>query len=226
MLAARRLLARQQTSAAMSYQSINPYTAETLKTYPEISDAQLEKAIATAHASYKSWRALKFSERAAVMLKAAELLRLRVDEFAGFMTQDMGKLIAESKGEVLLSADIIEYHAKHADRFLEPLHLAPEFGTASIESSALGVLFGVQPWNFPYYQLARFAAPNMMAGNVVMVKHAGCVPQCAVAFEKLFIDSGAQAGIYTNLFISYPQVEAVIADVRIKGVALTGSVST
>ncbi len=208
----------------MSYQSINPYTAEILKTYPEITDKQLEQSIVTAHQSYQAWRALKFSERAAIMLKAASLLRSRVDEFASYMTLDMGKLIAESRGEVELSAAILEYYAKHAEQFLEPLHLAPEHGTASVESSPVGVLFGVQPWNFPYYQLARFAAPNIMAGNVVMVKHAGCVPQCALAFEKLFIDAGAPVGVYTNLFISYPQVEIVIADVRIKGVALTGSV--
>ena len=208
----------------MSYQSVNPYTAEALKTFPEISDSQLQREITLAQASYLSWRALKFSERSAIMLKAAAMLRWRVDEFAGFMTTEMGKLIEESRGEVMLSADIIEYYAKHAERFLEPHHLAPEHGAARVESSALGVLFGVQPWNFPYYQLARFAAPNLMAGNVVMIKHAGCVPQCALAFAKLFVEAGAPAGVYTNLFISYSQVEAVIADVRIKGVALTGSV--
>ena len=208
----------------MSYQSVNPYTAETLKTFPEISDSQLQRDIALAQSSFLKWRALKFSERAAIMLKAAAMLRWRVDEFAALMTLEMGKLIAESRGEVMLSADIIEYYAKHADRFLETQHLAPEHGSASVESSAIGVLFGVQPWNFPYYQLARFAAPNLMAGNVVMIKHSGSVPQCAMAFAQLFIDAGAPAGVYTNLFISYSQVEAVIADVRIKGVALTGSV--
>jgi succinate-semialdehyde dehydrogenase / glutarate-semialdehyde dehydrogenase len=194
----------------MSYQSVNPYTAQTLKTFPEISDAQVENLIATAQVSYLIWRGMKFEERSAILLKAAAMLRWRVDEFARFMTLEMGKLIEESRGEVLLSADIIEYYAKHAERFLEPQHLAPEHGAASVESSPLGVLFGVQPWNFPYYQLARFTAPNLMAGNVVMIKHAGCVPQCALAFAKLFID--------------YAQVETVIADVRIKGVALTGSV--
>ena len=208
----------------MSYQSVNPYNAQILKSFPEISDAQLQNAIATAHTSYLNWRAMKFEERSAILLKAAAMLRWRADEFAGFMSLEMGKLIAEAKGEVMLSADIIEYYAKHAERFLEPQHLAPEHGTASVESASIGVLFGVQPWNFPYYQLARFAAPNLMAGNVVMIKHAGCVPQCALAFEKLFIEAGAPIGVYTNLFISYAQVETVIADVRVKGVALTGSV--
>jgi succinate-semialdehyde dehydrogenase/glutarate-semialdehyde dehydrogenase len=136
----------------------------------------------------------------------------------------MGKLIEEARGEVRLSADIIDYYAKNAERFLAPERLKPDSGEARIESSPFGVLFGVEPWNFPYYQLARFAAPNLMAGNVVMVKHAGCVPQCAVAFEKLWLEAGAPAGAYTNLFISYDQVNRVIDDPRIKGVALTGSV--
>jgi len=123
-----------------------------------------------------------------------------------------------------LSADIIGYYAKNAERFLAPQPLVPNSGEAEIQSCPIGVLFGVEPWNFPYYQLARFAAPNLMAGNVVMVKHAGCVPQCAIAFEKLWREAGAPAGVYTNLLISYDQVNWVIDDPRIKGVALTGSV--
>src|ERR1035437_1164493 len=136
----------------------------------------------------------------------------------------MGKRIEEARGEVALSADIIDYYARNAERFLAPQHLKPRSGKAAVESSPFGVLFGVQPWNFPYYQLARFAAPNLMAGNVVMVKHAGCVPQCAIAFEKLWLEAGAPAGAYTNLLISHDQVSRVIDDPRIKGVALTGSV--
>jgi succinate-semialdehyde dehydrogenase/glutarate-semialdehyde dehydrogenase len=136
----------------------------------------------------------------------------------------MGKLIDQARGEVMLSADIIDYYAKNAERFLAPQHLKPGSGKAVVESSPFGVLFGVQPWNFPYYQLARFAAPNLMAGNVVMVKHAGCVPQCAIAFEKLWREAGAPAGAYTNLLISHDQVNRVIDDPRIKGVALTGGV--
>jgi succinate-semialdehyde dehydrogenase/glutarate-semialdehyde dehydrogenase len=125
---------------------------------------------------------------------------------------------------VALSADILDYYAWNAEDFLAPQTLKPNSGEAVIENTPFGVLFGVQPWNFPYYQLARFAAPNLMAGNVVMVKHAGCVPQCAIAFEKLWRDAGAPAGAYTNLLISHKQVNRVIDDPRIKGVALTGSV--
>jgi succinate-semialdehyde dehydrogenase/glutarate-semialdehyde dehydrogenase len=133
-------------------------------------------------------------------------------------------LIDQARGEVVLSADILEYYAKNAERFLAPQHLDPTSGEAEVESSPFGVLFGVQPWNFPYYQLARFAAPNLMAGNVVMLKHAGCVPQCAIAFERLWLEAGAPMGAYTNLLISHDQVNRVIDDPRIKGVALTGSV--
>jgi len=136
----------------------------------------------------------------------------------------MGKRIDEARGEVALSADILDYYAKNAKRFLAPQRLKPSSGEAEVVSTPLGVLFGVQPWNFPYYQLARFAAPNLMAGNVVMVKHAGCVPQCAIAFEKLWLEAGAPAGAYTNLLISHDQVNQVIDDPRIKGIALTGGV--
>jgi succinate-semialdehyde dehydrogenase/glutarate-semialdehyde dehydrogenase len=159
-----------------------------------------------------------------VVAKAAAIMRARIDEFARPVTLEMGKLIDQARGEVVLSADIIDYYAKNAERFLAPEHLKPSSGEAEVESSPFGVLFGVQPWNFPYYQLARFAAPNLMAGNVVMVKHAGCVPQCAIAFEKLWREGGAPVGAYTNLLISHDQVNRVIDDPRIKGVALTGSV--
>jgi succinate-semialdehyde dehydrogenase/glutarate-semialdehyde dehydrogenase len=209
----------------MSYQSINPATGKALKKFKELTNKQLETALETAEACFETWRFQTFAERAVVVAKAAAILRSRVDEFARPMTLEMGKLIAESRGEVLLSADILDYYAKNAERFLAPQILKPSSGEAVIENTPFGVLFGVQPWNFPYYQLARFAAPNLMAGNVVMVKHAGCVPQCAIAFEKLWREAGAPAGVYTNLIISYDQVNRVIDDPRIEGVALTGSVA-
>jgi succinate-semialdehyde dehydrogenase/glutarate-semialdehyde dehydrogenase len=208
----------------MSYQSINPYNGKVLKTFKELTHKQLESALETAEACFKIWRQKTYAERAVVVAKAAAIMRSRLDEFARPVTLEMGKLIDQARGEVILSADIIDYYAKNAERFLAPQQLKPGSGEAEVESTPFGVLFGVQPWNFPYYQLARFAAPNLMAGNVVMVKHAGCVPQCAIAFEKLWIDAGAPAGAYTNLQISYDQVNQVIDDPRIKGVALTGSV--
>ena len=207
-----------------AYQSVNPYNGKILKTFKELTDTRLEKALKTAAACFENWRQTTFGERAAVAAKAAAILRARVDEFARPVTLEMGKRIEEARSEVALSADIIDYYAVNAERFLAPHPLKPSSGEAVVESSPFGVLFGVQPWNFPYYQLARFAAPNLMAGNVVMVKHAGCVPQCGIAFEKLWLEAGAPAGAYTNLLISHDQVNQVIDDPRIKGVALTGSV--
>lgn len=208
----------------MSYQSVNPSNGKTLTTFEELTDTQLVSALETAEACFETWRHTSFAARATVVTKAAAIMRERVDEFARPVTLEMGKLIEQARGEVALSADILDYYAKNAETFLAPQQLKPSAGEASVESCPFGVLFGVQPWNFPYYQLARFAAPNLMAGNVVMVKHAGCVPQCAIAFEKLWRDAGAPAGAYTNLLISYDQVNRVIDDPRIKGVALTGSV--
>lgn len=208
----------------MTYQSVSPVDGKILETFEELTDKQLDKALETAATCFETWKNRTFAERSAVAAKAAAIMRARVDEFARLVTLEMGKLIDEARGEVALSADIIDYYAKNAERFLAPQHLKPGSGEATVESVPFGVLFGVQPWNFPYYQLARFAAPNLMAGNVVMVKHAGCVPQCAIAFEKLWKEAGAPAGAYTNLLISYDQVNRVIDDPRIKGVALTGSV--
>ena len=215
---------QQPKNTIMAYQSINPYDGKILKTFDELTDKQLETAIETAATCFDTWRHTTFADRAAVVAKAAAILRSHVEQFARPVTLEMGKLIEEARGEVLLSADIIDYYAKNAERFLAPEHLKPSAGDAEIVSAPLGVLFGVQPWNFPYYQLARFAAPNLMAGNVVMVKHAGCVPQCAIAFEKLWLEAGASPGAYTNLLISHDQVNRVIDDPRIKGVALTGGV--
>jgi succinate-semialdehyde dehydrogenase / glutarate-semialdehyde dehydrogenase len=208
----------------MTYQSVNPYDGKVGTKYDEHTDAEVEAAIDTASKCFAEWRDRSFAERAAVVAKAAAIMRERADEFAKPMTLEMGKLFAESQGEVALSADILDYYAQNAEKFLAPERLSPGMGEAEVHSSPFGVLFGVQPWNFPYYQLARFAAPNLMAGNVVMVKHSGTVPACALAFEKLWEEAGAPAGVYTNLFISYDQVNNIIDDPRIKGVALTGSV--
>jgi len=209
----------------MAYQSINPNTGTLLKSFEHLTEAQLEKSLAAADNCYQTWRQKKYAERAVILNKAAALMHARVDEFARLATQDMGKRIDEARGEVKFSADILAYYAEHAEDFLAPTKLHPKVGEAHMESSPLGVLFCVEPWNFPYYQLARVAGPQLMAGNVLVVRHASCVPQCAIAFEKLLLDAGAPAGAYTNLFISYDQSDRVIDDARIKGVALTGSLA-
>ena len=208
----------------MTYQSTNPYTAETVKVFDQISDAKLEDCLSTASTCFQTnWRLTNFERRKTVLKRAAQLMRERSDELAGLITLEMGKLIAQSAGEVALSAAILDYYADHAEAFLAPEVLTTLKGQATVVSEPIGVLFGVEPWNYPYYQVARFAAPNLMAGNVVMVKHASNVPQCALAFEQLLHDAGAPAGAYTNLFISKDQVASLIADPRVRAVALTGS---
>ena len=207
----------------MAYQTTNPFDGKVSATFPECTPAELETKLQQAQSCYLHWRTTAFSARSAVLAKAAAILRERPDEFASLITLEMGKLIAQSRGEVALCAAILDYYAQNGERFLAPETLPTATGTAVVESAPIGVLFGVEPWNFPYYQIARFAAPNLVAGNVVMVKHASNVPQCAQAFERLIAEAGAPAGAYTNLFISKDQVAQVIDDVRVRGVALTGS---
>ena len=208
----------------MAYQTTNPYNGEVGKIFDEISDAQLEASIKAADDCFRNhWRKTSFEERKAILKRAASIMRERSQGFAELISLEMGKLIAQSQGEVALCAAILDYYADHAEAFLAPEQLASSRGEAMVESSPLGVLFGVEPWNFPYYQLVRFAAPNLMAGNVVLVKHASNVPQCALAFEGLLSDAGAPLGVYTNLFVSKDQIGRIIDDDRVRGVALTGS---
>lgn len=209
----------------MAYQSINPSNGQVLQSFDTVTDVQLDQSLAEAHACFQTWKNTSFAQRAVVLKKAAGLLNARVDEFAKLATLEMGKRINEARGEVKFSADILAYYAEHAATFLAPTKLHPKVGEAHMESSPLGVLFCVEPWNFPYYQLARVAGPQLMAGNVLVVKHAGCVPQCAIAFEQLLLEAGAPKGAYTNLLISHDQSNRVIDDPRVKGVALTGGVN-
>ncbi|MBE0607838.1 MAG: NAD-dependent succinate-semialdehyde dehydrogenase [Dehalococcoidia bacterium] len=207
----------------MTYQSVNPYDGTSLKTFDEMTDGQLEKALATAETCFQTWRHTTFAERALIVTKVAAQMHANVDELARTVTLEMGKRIDEARGEVEFSASILTYYAESAERFLAPVELHPAVGEAHMENSPIGVIFCVEPWNFPYYQLARVAGPHLMAGNVLMVKHASNVPQSAIAFEKLWIEAGAPAGLYTNLLITHDQAGRVVDDPRVKGVALTGS---
>ena len=207
----------------MEYKSVNPFDNTVFKSFTEITNAELEDKLAAATACFATWRKTSYADRAIVVNRAAKLLHEQVEQFAEIMTREMGKRISEAKGEIEFSSKILAYYAANAERFLADVVLHPEQGEGRMESSPIGVIFCVEPWNFPYYQLARVAGPHLMAGNTVMVKHAGCVPQCAIAFEKLMLDAGAPAGLYTNLLISHEQSSAMIDDRRIKGVALTGS---
>ncbi len=150
-------------------------------------------------------------------------MREQKSELAKLMTLDMGKLIKQSEGEIETCAKIAEYYADHAKEFLAPVSYQTDLGEAWVEHHPLGIIMAVEPWNFPFYQLMRVFAPNCAIGNPVLAKHAGIVPQCAEAFEKLVLEAGAPKGVWTNLFISSDQVKDVIADKRVRGVALTGS---
>jgi len=207
----------------MTYASVNPFDNKLVKSFEEITDKELEQKLALANECFATWKHKSYAERAKIVNKAAKLLHDQADHFAKIMTLEMGKRISEAKGEVEFSSEILTYYAKNAERFLADVKLNPTHGEGHMESSPIGIVFCVEPWNFPYYQLARVAGPHLMAGNTVVVKHAGCVPQCAIAFEKLLLDAGAPAGLYTNLLISHTQSNKIIDDRRVKGVALTGS---
>jgi succinate-semialdehyde dehydrogenase/glutarate-semialdehyde dehydrogenase len=208
----------------MTYQTINPYTEEVTATFPDHTDAELETILKLSHNAYREdWRLRSYQGRQLVIATAAALLREQDQEFARLATLEMGKPLNEAIAEVALSADILDYYAENAECFLAPRDLTVTHGQARIETAPLGPIFCVEPWNFPYYQLARVAGPNLMAGNTLIVKHAPGVPQCALAFERLFLDAGAPLGVYLNAFLSNEQAASAIADKRVVGVALTGS---
>ncbi|ARW15615.1 NAD-dependent succinate-semialdehyde dehydrogenase [Komagataeibacter europaeus] len=210
----------------MAYKTVNPFTNETIATFPDLTDTELAQKLDRAQATYKEWSKLPFAKRAAIVGKAADLLRTQKDKYARLLTLEMGKLYRESLAEVELSADILQYYADNAETFLAPQKLKEKSGRgdqAMVVSQPLGILFAIEPWNFPYYQLARVVGPQFMAGNVVVVKHASNVPQAAAAFEQLFRDAGAPEGLYTNLYATRDQLGKIIADDRVIGVALTGS---
>ncbi|EAM8864534.1 NAD-dependent succinate-semialdehyde dehydrogenase [Salmonella enterica] len=207
----------------MAYQSINPFTNQKLKDYPSHNDQDIQNALDTAEQILKSDWSQQVDTRIEVLRKLASSMREQKSELAKLMTLDMGKLIKQGEGEIETCAKIAEYYADHAKEFLAPVSYETELGEAWVEHHPLGIIMAVEPWNFPFYQLMRVFAPNCAIGNPVLAKHAGIVPQCAEAFEQLILDAGAPKGVWTNLFISSDQVAEVIADKRVRGVALTGS---
>ena len=206
------------------YAVVNPVTGQTLATYPTTTDAELETAIASAAAAYRSWREVPVPERAARIRRAAKLHRERRDELAAIIVREMGKPLAAALGEVDFAADITEYYADNAERITgdQPIDILGE-GTAVIRRSPLGVLLGIMPWNFPYYQVARFAAPNLAVGNTILLKHAPQCPESAAAIRAIYRDAGFPEGAYVPLYITNEQAAAVIADPRVQGVSVTGS---
>ncbi|MFD0898078.1 NAD-dependent succinate-semialdehyde dehydrogenase [Loigolactobacillus binensis] len=207
----------------MAYQSINPYTNELLKTYPNATDADLEEALANGDKLYHQWRNESVASRAPYLKKIAELLRAEKVEFATIMTKEMGKLLTEAVGEVELCANIVDWYADNAAELLKPTPLKTDAGKAYYAKQATGIIFSVEPWNFPLYQVVRVFAPNFMVGNPMILKHASNVPGSADEFDKIVQKSGAPKGSFKNLFVTYDQVDKAIADPRVAGVALTGS---
>lgn len=206
------------------YTTIDPATGDETAEYPEISDAELNDLIGRSAAAYRSWRTTPLEQRRAVLTRAAEIQREQSDELAKLLTLEMGKPIAQAKGEVELVASIYQYYADHVEEYMadEPLSITGS-GTAVVRTEPIGPLVGVMPWNFPYYQVARFAAPNIALGNTIILKHARNCPQSALAIERVLDEAGLPAGVYLNAFISSAQVADAVADPRVQGVSLTGS---
>jgi succinate-semialdehyde dehydrogenase/glutarate-semialdehyde dehydrogenase len=214
------ILNRSQT---MSFRTVNPATGEFVKEFPLQTDAQVFAALDTAEKRYREdWKFRSVAERARIVGRAAQILREKRDEYAKYPTLEMGKVVRFGYMEIDLVADILDYYAEHGERLLAAQALPGEPG-ATVVAEPIGVILAIEPWNFPYYQLVRVAAPQLIAGNVVLMKHAENVPQCALAFARLFEEAGAPEGVYTNLFCSIDQIASLIDDFRVRGVALTGS---
>ncbi|MEW2545360.1 NAD-dependent succinate-semialdehyde dehydrogenase [Streptomyces sp. NPDC047002] len=207
----------------MSFQTINPATGAFVKEFPLQSDEEVFAALDTADRLYREdWRFRPVAERARIVARAAEILRAKHDEYRELLTLEMGKVTRFGDFEVDLVADIMDYYARHGERFLAEQELPEEPG-AKVVTEPIGVILAIEPWNFPFYQLVRVAASQLVAGNVVLMKHAESVPQCALAFARLFEEAGAPEGAYTNLFCGVEQVGMLIDDFRVRGVTLTGS---
>lgn len=207
----------------MAIATINPYNNKELKTFEALSEKQIEEKLSTADKAYASWKEKPVEERTKLLTKVAALLQERKKELAKLITLEMGKLISESEDEIDISSAIYKYYADNAAEFLEDKPFEVKEGKAYVRYSPIGVILGVEPWNYPFYQVARITAPNLAAGNVIMIKHASNVPQCAQAIEDIFKEAGAEEGVYTNLFIGGDKIGKLAEDDRIKGLSLTGS---
>ena len=209
-----------------TYAVVNPATGETIKEYPQISDAELRSAIDRADGASRTWsRSSSVAERAAAVRKVGELHHERRQQLAEIIVREMGKPIEQALMEVDFAGEIYGYYADSAAALMadEPIELLDGEGTAVVRRSPYGVLLGIMPWNFPYYQVARFAGPNLVIGNPILLKHAPQCPESAEAMAQMFSDAGFPAGSYENIYASNEQIEWVIADPRLHGVSVTGS---
>jgi succinate-semialdehyde dehydrogenase/glutarate-semialdehyde dehydrogenase len=208
------------------YAVVNPATGETLKEYPTITDDELRDAIARADRAHSEWStAATVADRASLVRRVGELHSERRKELAEIIVAEMGKPIRQARGEVAFCASIYEFYADNAEALMadEPIELLGGEGSAVVRRSSLGALLGIMPWNFPYYQVARFAGPNLIIGNTILLKHAPQCPQSAEAMEQIFRDAGFPDGAYVNIYATNEQIEWVIADPRVRGVSVTGS---
>ncbi|MET9256539.1 NAD-dependent succinate-semialdehyde dehydrogenase [Streptomyces sp. NPDC003717] len=206
------------------YRVVNPATGETVREYPTATDAELRDALDLVDGAQRAWAAREPADRAAVLHRVADLYEERKEALAAVITREMGKPVKQALGELRTVVSIYRYYADHGEEFLreEELEVASG-GRAVVRKEAVGTLLGIMPWNFPYYQVARFAAPNLMLGNAVLLKHAPQCPESALEMERLFLDAGLPKGAYVNVFATNDQVATLIADDRVQGVSLTGS---
>src|SRR5216110_22413 len=211
-------------------ESINPGTEEVIATFDQFTPAQVEQALVEADAAFHQWRRQSFAERSRAMRGAAELLRKRKDRYAGLITAEMGKPITQAEAEVEKCAWVCDYFAEHAERFLARRPAQTNARLSYVAFEPLGVVLAVMPWNFPFWQVFRFAAPTLMAGNTAVLKHASNVPQCALAIEAVFRDAwfprGGGGGAFRTVLVPGAAVESMIQDPRVGAVTLTGSNAT
>jgi len=204
--------------------SINPSTNEEIKTYSEMSNKEIEEIISKSHQSFLNWHKTMFSQRAVLMKKAAEVLRSKKDKWAEVMTLEMGKPINQSRGEVEKCAWVCDYFAENAEKFLEDEIIRSDASKSFVTYNPLGVVLAVMPWNFPFWQVFRFAAPNLMAGNAGVLKHSSNVTGCALAIEEIFREAGFPENLFRTLIVSSKSIKGVIENKLVKAVTLTGSV--
>ena len=207
----------------MAIKSINPADNTVLETYEYLTDAELEEAMSQADKTFKTWRLTSFAERAKLMNKCADLLETDYRHYAELMTLEMGKPINQAIGEIKKCAAVCRYYAQHAEAFLRDEMMETEASKSFVSYEPLGAVLAIMPWNFPYWQVFRFAAPALMAGNVGILKHASNVPQCALAIEEVFRRAGFPAGAFSTLLVPTEKIEIIIQDDRVKAVTLTGS---
>ena len=206
-----------------TFKSIFPYTREVIAEYPLMDDDAINQSIHAAEKAYPVWKSTSFDERASVLKKVAAILKRDKDMLAELITNEMGKVIDESSGEVEKCAYVCEYYAEHAEEFLKDEVLQAGYQKSFVSYEPIGAVLGIMPWNFPFWQVFRYAAPTLMAGNVTMLKHAPNVCGCAKIIEQLFLEAGAPAGVFQTLIIDTPEVEKLLEENIIQAVTLTGS---